>query len=160
VVYAAPAQGNPKHTAVVQLSLGGTSTLLAEHDWDGHFTASADGDDGSLYYMITGRKGDTYTQLMRAHPGGQVETICEGLPPGCYLVGGKLLVSVQQGGITIQDLHTGATRRGPIPADINIDNVIGMESVLSRVLSPDGRWVITRKPNYTDFHIAATDDGR
>src|SRR5439155_16884104 len=41
LLYAAPAQDNPQHTAVLQLSLSGTSTLLAEHDWDGHITAGA-----------------------------------------------------------------------------------------------------------------------
>lgn len=132
----------PARSALYSLSPSAQPDLLAEHPWDGTVNFLADGQDGSIYYYVTGQKYYKTGDIVRRHPDGKLELLYEYLSPNMWaLEPGKWLQVLGDGVVYVHDFDTGKIRQArfrqdaPSPGELDWAGLVGMVP-----LSPDGQW--------------------
>lgn len=138
--YAAhPSQG---HTRLYRLSLNGQATALVDLDKHVGFDVIAEGDDGSVYYLIIGMDCQNCSQLTRRRPDGAIEAVHpNGISVEWRVDEWGHLEVLKDGGVTITDLSSGQSHHVNFPGQQVGSDQIGWSTV-SRLIpvSPDGRW--------------------
>ncbi|HYO48973.1 MAG TPA: hypothetical protein VEW94_03895, partial [Chloroflexia bacterium] len=134
-----------------RLPLNGQPAPLVETNTPGTIRFGAQGEDGSIYYMVStavtlspdeGPGCNNCVQLMRRYPDGKLEIVHEynALIDWTIDEQGRY-VRLKDGGIAFTDLRTGQSHQVNFPGvQINVGDV-GWDG-LSRLvpISPDGRW--------------------
>lgn len=76
----------PGETGLYLLTGDGQVILLARHPWEGQIQVHAEGADGSIYYTLSARLGETWAARVRRHPDGRSEVLREGIPDESWAV--------------------------------------------------------------------------
>jgi hypothetical protein len=130
------------HTTLYRLPLGGTATALAEMDKRAGIDVVAEGNDGSIYYMLNGMDCQNCSQLMRHTADGKTEIVhVNSVPYDWQLDGHGHLEQIKDGGVLVTDLATGQSHQVTFPG-VQIDgNQMSWSNIGALVpISPDGNW--------------------
>lgn len=96
-----------EHTALLEISVSGKSTRLAEHAWPGELKAVTEGPDGSVYYTVTGGKGANWLTFAQTSPGGAGRILEEGYPTSWQIDAYGRWIRQSGEGISVHNLVTG-----------------------------------------------------
>lgn len=142
LLYATHTSGAPGRSTLYSLTPGGQPEVLAEHPWDGSINFLGEGNDGSIYYWVTGGKYYASGDLVRRHPAGRLEALHENLTSNMWWVEpGKWLEVLQEGAVTVHDFATGSARHARFFDGAPSPGELGWGGVQNLVpISPDGEW--------------------
>jgi hypothetical protein len=130
-------------TTLHRLSLDGQVTPLVEIGVRVGLEVVAQGNDGSIYFIMVGMGCQNCAELTRRLPDGRLEVIRPNSVPLDWHVDRQgRLETLKDGGIAITDLTTGRSSQVNFPGVQISSSEIAWPAINGLVpISPDGRWV-------------------
>ena len=132
--------------------MDGRTDTLVEMDKPVGFTVVAEGNDGSIYFMMNGKECQNCSQLVRGYPDGRQEAMYQNAVSREWQVDKyERLEVLKDGGVAVTDLTTGQFRQVNFPGVIITADELEYSTLGMLVpLSPDGRWAAyTKTFNYS-----------
>jgi hypothetical protein len=129
-------------STLFRLALTGQPTTLVEMDKLVGLSVMAEGNDGSVYYVVIGQDCQNCVQLIGRHPDGSSEVILANSLPTYWLVDEHgHLEQIKDGGISLTDLSTGQSHQINFPGEQITGGEIGWSTLSNLVpISTDGTW--------------------
>ncbi|HKP51438.1 MAG TPA: hypothetical protein VJ183_02180 [Chloroflexia bacterium] len=142
LLYSTHTAGASGRSTLYSLVPGGQPEVLAEHQWDGSILFLGEGQDGSIYYWVTGRKYYASGDVVRRHHDGRLEVLHENLTSNMWwLEPGKWLEVIQEGAVTLHDFATSSARYARFYDHEPSLGELGWGGVQDLVpISPGGEW--------------------